>query len=72
MKQIVKLEYFKFSGKYYSGGEYETDKRYFHEVINEVRQLKLNGKLPGLVEGAREFMVLIEAQEPWNVPHIIP
>lgn len=68
----VKLQYFKRMGKYYSSGEYETAEAHLFEVVNEVRRMKVEGKLPGLVDGAREFIVLIEDQEPWGVPHIIP
>ena len=72
MKTLVKLQYFKVRGKYYSSGEYETDKQYFHEVVEEIRQFIIDGKLPGLVEGAREFHVFLESVEPWGVPHFFP
>lgn len=68
----IKLQYFKQnSGKYYSDGEYQTTKKEFYEMVDEVRQLKRDGKLPGLVEGAREFTIYIDPVEPWNLPHMI-
>ena len=71
MATTVKLMYFKQSGKYYSNGEYETEKTMWHEMIDEIKQLKVDGKLPDLVDGAREFIIFVEGVEPWGVPHII-
>ena len=67
----VRLLYFKQTGKYYSDGEYETVHDSFHDVVKEIKQMKIDGNLPGLVEGCREFIILLETQEPWGVPHII-
>lgn len=72
LKTHVKLIYFKESGKYYSEGEYQTEQTQFYQLVDEVRQMKRNGKLPGLVDGAREFSVLIEAEPPLDLHHLIP
>lgn len=65
---VVKLQYFKHSGKYYSSGEYESSHHMLYDVVKEVRKMQSDGKLPGLVSGATEFVILIEGE----VPHIIP
>lgn len=49
----VKLTYFKQSGKYYSDGSYETNQTDLHNIFDEVRNKLTDGKLPGLVDGAR-------------------
>lgn len=69
---VIKLQYFKEGGKYYSSGEYITHQEHHWDMVEEVRQMKRDGKLPGLVEGAREFAVFIEACEPWGFPRLIP
>lgn len=66
------LIYFKPSGKYYTSGEYMTEHTLLYDVVSEIKEMKRNGHLPGLVTGATEFIVLIPTQEPWGVPHIIP
>lgn len=59
----VKLTYFKYSGKYYSNGEYDSDKEFIYQIIDEVSQKVNLGRLPGLVEGANEFIVLVEVPD---------
>jgi hypothetical protein len=66
---VVKLIYFKDSGKYYSEGEYTTELVYMHEIFDEVRQLQSNCELPGLVKGAKYHVVL---QTVINHPHDHP
>lgn len=68
----VKLVYFKPRGKYYTSAEFETLREHFYDVIADVRSLQAAGQLPGLAAGCTEFLVLIEAVEPWNVPHVLP
>lgn len=54
----IKLQYFKKSGKFYSDGEYETQLTHPHEVSDEIRQMQVDGKLPGLVDGSgKEFYI---------------
>lgn len=69
---LVKLVYFKSRGKYYTSGEYQTEKHSFHELLDEIRGFMAEGTLPGLVTGCREFTVFLESQEPWGVPHLFP
>lgn len=57
MSYRVDLTYFKLSGKYYSEGSYVSDKAEMHEIFDEVEIMIDAGKLPGLVEGAKEFYV---------------
>ena len=71
----VNLIYFKPSGKYGYEGEYETNHKPLYEVFEEVRQMQLDGKLPGLIEGPwhTSFHVLIDVPEhEHNHPHLIP
>jgi len=67
----VELEYYKPSGKYYSGGSYESSVLPYHdwEIYAEVREMKKEKKLPGLVEGCDEFHILITGSN--VVPHLI-
>lgn len=67
----VVLTYFKTSGKYYSEGEFVSLRDYWHEMIADVRDMQVAGRLPGLVDGCREFVVLIQPEEPWCVRHIL-
>lgn len=55
----VKLIYFKKSGKYYSEGKYTSEKDLDFELFAEVGQMLENGRLPDLVDGAKEFIVLV-------------
>ena len=82
---LVKLTYFKPSGKYYSSGEYETKvadrplgfPRDFmgpalFEIWEEVARIKNEGRLPDLIEGHSNFTVLIDVPDhPHRHPHII-
>lgn len=83
---LVKLCYFKPSGKYYSEGEYETaitavdlvhpDGAHappIHLIFSEVHELKTKQMLPGLIEGHSDFAVLIDVPDhPHRHPHLIP
>lgn len=74
----VKLIYFKawgggpegLGGKYYTEGEYDSEKKHYFEVIDEVRKMRDEGRLPGLVEGFHTFHILITT-EPETVPHLL-
>lgn len=68
----VKLTYFKQSGKYYSEGEYDTEKEYLFKVFEEVKKMAEDGCLPGLMSGRSEFHVLIDVPDhPHNHPHLV-
>jgi hypothetical protein len=55
----VKLTYFKPSGKFYSEGEYDSNKKEIFEIAEEVRGL-MGKELPGLVNGGgKDFSVLV-------------
>jgi hypothetical protein len=70
---IVKLHYYKSSGKYYSDGEFEAKGTYLWDFVKEVKEMKAEGKLPGLVDGAVEFIIhILPRNEDDCVPHIIP
>lgn len=71
--KTIKLVYFKKGGKYYSEGEYESHGAYLYDYVKEVKTMQANGKLPGLVDGATEFTILIPARDEVDcVPHIVP
>lgn len=59
----VQLTYFKETGKYYSEGSYETEHKPLFKVWQEVSLMIHNGKLPGLIKGATEYIVLAEVPE---------
>lgn len=68
----VNLVYFKHSGKYYSDAQYFTGEEDLWMIWNEVEEKLIDGKLPGLVDGAREFIVSVDVPEhPYNHPHLI-
>lgn len=71
----VRLVYFQSSGKYFSEGEYETEKENLCQIFAEVREMSQDGRLPGLVFGCTEFHVLINVpkhpQHPYNHPRLI-
>ena len=61
--QLVKLTYFKANGKFYDQGELHVDESLqLFEIWDHVRQLRSDGRLPGLVEGAgKEFIISVDA-----------
>lgn len=68
----VLLTYFKPSGKYYSDAKYHTSHTDLWMIWNEVEEMLIQGKLPGLVDGANEFMVLVDVPDhKYRHPHII-
>lgn len=81
---LVKLTYFKPTGKYYAIGEYETqlpayligalDVRapYLHEIWAEVAEMIEARRCPGLVEGHSHFLVSVDVPDhSHNHPHLI-
>lgn len=68
----VKIQYFKQSGKFYSEGEYLTDKLQMYEIFLEVRGMLHNGRRPGLVNGNDEFIAyVLVADHPHSTPMLI-
>lgn len=60
---LVKLTYFKQSGKYYSEGEYYSKEEDMWRIFDEVRRLLQNKVLPGLIEGHSNFIVYVEVPD---------
>ncbi len=56
----VELIYFKSTGKYYTEGEYETEKPQLYEIWDEVQSLRKTKSLPGIL--GDEWIILV------NVP----
>jgi hypothetical protein len=67
----VSLSYFKASGKYYSSGEYETNKEDLWEIWNEVEDMLLAGKRPGLADGYGFNTLVLVPDHPDYQPHMI-
>jgi intein/homing endonuclease len=71
---LVKLTYFKawnrLGGKYYSTGEYVSEKEYYFDVVEEVRKMHAEGCLPDLMPGHSPYHVLVTT-EPETVPHLL-
>jgi len=68
----VYLTYYKESGKYYSEGVYETEKEHLYEIWEEIYQMRKQGRLPGLIEGAHEFHISVDVPDhPHNHPRLI-
>jgi hypothetical protein len=68
----VKLDYFKRSGKWYSDGEYETEKSELFEIWEEVGEMAEKKRLPGLMEGHSDFVVLVSVPDhPHDHPHLV-
>jgi len=67
---IIKLTYFKQSGKYYSEGDLEvTNADRPWEIYDQVRTLLKTRTLPGLIEGHSNFTIHVHI--PDGVPAII-
>ena len=65
----VHLTYFKASGKYYSEGEYTSQKSDMGAIIVEARQMLANGTRPGLMDGPDTWFVVIDVP---NHPNDFP
>lgn len=57
---LVRLTYFKDTGKFNCEGEYRTKHEEVPDVFAEVSDLLTIGKLPGLTEGARPKYILVD------------
>ena len=69
---LVKLTYFKRSGKFYDEGTYETDHKPLYQIWKEVEQLRDHRKLPGLIEGHSYYIVSVDVPEhEYNHPDLI-
>lgn len=68
----VLLIYYKPSGKYYSEASYQTKLEDLWNIWNEVEEMQVKGRLPGLVDGARDFIISVDVPEhQYNHPHLI-
>lgn len=64
---ILQLHYFKDSGKFYSSGHLVVDETDYNKVIDKVKQLYKDKKLPDLVEGHSDFYVYMDSEEAYPV-----
>lgn len=60
---LVKLNYFKPSGKWYSEGTYTTKEQFLYMIWEEIRLKMWNKELPGLSKGHDSYIVLVEVPE---------
>jgi len=73
----VRLNYFRFGGKWYAEGTYQSSLNPERpwEIEDEVRTMLAAGRLPGLMKNAREFIVLCEIRrndsDYFNIPRLI-
>lgn len=68
----VRLTYFKDTGKFYSEGEYVSEKLALWEIWDEVKEMLKVGKRPGLVDRVNDFYVTVDVPEhPHNHPVLI-
>ena len=69
---LVKLTYFKRSGKLYTSGAYNTKLVYAFEIYQEVAKMRQMGELPGLQPSPHQinFVVLVEPIDN-GVPQLI-
>ena len=66
----VELTYFKKNGKYYSFGSYKTNKDNLYDIWDEVKDMKLKSKLPGIY--GNEWIISIDIpNHEYNHPHLI-
>ena len=73
-QQLVKLVYYKRSGKFYDQGELHVDESLeLFRIWGHVRDLRDRGQLPGLIEGAgKEYIVSVDAPGHRNEhPHLL-
>lgn len=56
----IKVLYFKPYGKFYSSGEYWTDKQHMYQVFEEFEAMLAAGKRPGLVDGHDGFTAVLD------------
>ena len=69
---MVKIDYFKKSGKYYSSGDYMSNELQLYQIWQELQDMFAKGKRPGLVDGKLEFYAVITVPDhPHNHPHLI-
>lgn len=69
---LVKLTYFKLSGRYYSEGDYYSQKVQLHRIWAEIQVMASSYVRPGLIDGEQHFITLVEVPDHPNAcPHLI-
>lgn len=76
MSHKVEITYFKPSGKFYSEGDYTSEKEYLHEIWEEIEAMFDAGERPGLVDvqgydPGLHALVMVPSH-PNDHPHLIP
>lgn len=73
MSYLVKLEYFKPSGKWYCSGEYISDMKTLYDIWNEIKYARDNGFLPGVGPSVgRDFLISVRVpNHKSDHPHLI-
>lgn len=69
---LVKLDYFKPSGKWYADGSYRTRREDLGDIWREVEDLQRAGKLPGLCAGSSGWIISVQVPDhPHDHPHLV-
>jgi hypothetical protein len=67
----VKFVYFKHEGKYYSEGDHDFEGQVpFHECLSKIREMLVQGKRPGLVDGHGFHTLVTVYTEFGPLPHL--
>ena len=71
--QLIKVQYFKPSGKFYGDGEYHTEMKQGFGVIAEFELMLKQGTRPGLVDGHSGYTAVIDCSlHPTGYPAMFP
>jgi len=69
-KYKIQLQYFKKSGKYYTDGEYETEKEFMWEISDEIKEMKATREnLPGI--GGTDWIIHVDSKDHPNAYPIL-
>lgn len=70
---IIRITYFKKSGKYYAEGAYVTHHKEMWKVFAEISEMLRKGIRPGLVDGWDNFYVHLDCLDhPMSYPALLP
>lgn len=66
----IRLDYFKDTGKWYCGGTFKSEFGMPFEVVDEVRRMRIERRLPGLHKDHGSFIVVITF-DGGTAPHLL-
>lgn len=72
MEYQINLTYFKPSGKYYTCGDYYSQKLQHFQVIEEIKVMQKKGRLPGLYPNCgKDLFIHVNCAHRFSVSHLI-